>query len=150
MYIRNMVETDVTAVQCLEQQTLSPWSIHSIRDELRQERGEMFVAEIEGGNGSSAEIVGWCASRLILPEAELLKIAVNESSRRSGIATALLNHLIHFLSQRSIKLLFLEVRSQNQSALNFYKKNGFLQIGVRPRYYSNPCDSALLYQKMLQ
>lgn len=150
MHIRNMVEADVTAVQCLEQQTLSPWSTNSIRDELRQKWGETFVAEVEGVNCSTSEIVGWCASRLILPEAELLKIAVNESSRRSGIATALLNHLIHFLSQRSIELLFLEVRSQNQSALNFYKKSGFLQIGVRPRYYSNPCDSALLYQKKLQ
>ena len=149
MFIRNMVEADVTAVQCLEQQTLSPWSLKSIRDELKQKRGEMFVAEVEAEDGTTAEIVGWCASRLIQPEAELLKIAVNRTSRRSGIATALLNHLIGFLSQRSIELLFLEVRSQNQSALNFYKKSGFLQIGLRPGYYSSPSDSALLYQKKL-
>ena len=144
-----MVEADVPAVLCLEQQTLSPWSLQSIRDELKQKRGEMFVAEIEVEDGTTAEIVGWCASRLIQPEAELLKIVVNTTSRRSGIATALLNHLIHFLSQRSIELLFLEVRSKNQSALNFYKRSGFLQIGLRPGYYSNPSDSALLYRKML-
>lgn len=142
-----MIEADVAAVHCLEQQTLSPWSQRSIRDELMQKRGEMFVAEVEAGRGTTSQILGWCASRSIPPEAELLKIAVNQHSRRSGIATALLKHLTYFLSQRSIELLFLEVRSQNHSALNFYKKSGFLQIGVRPGYYTNPSDSALVYQK---
>lgn len=149
MYIRNMVEADVTAVQCLEQQTLSPWSLLSIREELNQKLGEMFVVEVEVGSDCPPEVVGWCAIRLIAPEAELLKIAVDQHSRRAGIATALLRHLTRFLSQRSIELLFLEVRSQNDSALSFYIKSGFLQIGLRTGYYSNPSDSALIYQKIL-
>ncbi len=144
-----MVEADVSAVHCIEQRILSPWSLLSIREELNQKMGEMFVAEVEAGSDFTPEIVGWCATRLIAPEAELLKIAVDQRSRRAGVATALLNHLTHFLSQRSIELLFLEVRSQNQSALNFYIKSGFLQIGIRPGYYSNPSDSALIYQKIL-
>jgi len=149
MYTRNMIEADVTAVECLEQQTLSPWSLLSIREELNQKLGEMFVAEVEAGSDFTPEIVGWCATRLIAPEAELLKIAVDQQSRRAGIATALLDHLTRFLSKRSIELLFLEVRSENQSALNFYIKSGFLQIGVRPKYYSHPSDSAVIYQKIL-
>ena len=144
-----MVEADVTAVQCLEQQTLSPWSLRSIREELNQKLGEMFVAEVEIGPHFTPEIVGWCATRLIAPEAELLKIAVDQHSRRAGIATALLSHLTLLLSQRSIELLFLEVRSQNHSALSFYIKSDFLQIGVRPGYYTNPSDSALIYQRIL-
>lgn len=144
-----MVEADVIAVQCLEQQTLSPWSLHSIRDELIQKRGEMFVAEVDVKQASTSKIVGWCATRLIAPEAELLKIAVDQHARRTGIATALLNHLTRFLSQKDIELFFLEVRSQNQSALNFYIKSGFLRIGIRAGYYTNPSDSALIYQKIL-
>lgn len=144
-----MVKTDAPAVECLEQQTLSPWSLASLLGELNQDRGVVFVAEIEAEHDSVSEIVGWCACRFVVPEAELLKIAVNKKSRRSGVAGILLNHLTSFLSQKSIKMLFLEVRSQNQSALNFYMKSGFLQIGTRPDYYTDPADSALLFQKLL-
>lgn len=149
MYIRKMCEADINAVRCLEQQTLSPWSLHSIRDELIQNRGEMFVVEVGAESGDAPNIVGWCSIRLIVPEAELLKIAVSRTHRRGGIATALLKHLACYLSQRSVELLFLEVRSQNHSALNMYMKSDFLQIGIRPGYYSNPPDSALLFQKEL-
>lgn len=149
MRIRNMVEADMKAVQSLEQQTLSPWSPYSIEDELMNNRGEMFVAEGETEMDSPSGVVGWCVARLVAPEAELLKIAVTRTLRRSGIATALLNHLTCFLSHNSIELLFLEVRSQNQGALDFYTKSGFLQVGIRPGYYSNPIDNALIYQKTL-
>ena len=145
-----MGETDASAVALIEQQTLSPWSLSSLLEELKQDRGVMLVAEAETGVDSVLEIVGWCACRYIAPEAELLKIAVSRTSRRAGVAVKLLNDLILFLRQRNIEMLFLEVRSHNQSALNFYKKSGFLQVGTRPGYYSNPDDSALLFQKMLK
>lgn len=144
-----MVETDAPVVARLEQRTLSPWSLPSLLEELKQDRGAVFVAEVNVDQDSKPEIVGWCACRYIVPESELLKISVSKNSRRIGIATALLKHLTFFLSQRRIQTLFLEVRSENQSALNFYTKSGFLKIGERSGYYSNPTDSASLFQKML-
>ena len=144
-----MVEADAPAVARLEQQTLSPWSLSSLLEELQQDRGVVFVAEKNAHNNRKPEIVGWCACRYIVPESELLKISVSNNARRSGIATALLKHLSRFLSQKSIEILFLEVRSENKTALNFYRKSGFLKMGERPGYYLNPADNASLFQKNL-
>lgn len=134
---------------CLEQQTLSPWSLASLIKELQQDRGVVFVAELHTDGNTAPEIVGWCACRYIVPEAELLKIVVDKRFRRAGVATALLKHLSLFLCQRHIEMLFLEVRAQNQNALKFYIKSGFVAIGERVGYYSNPDDKASLLQKML-
>lgn len=131
----------------LELQSHSPWSLSSLVDEIEQERGLVLVAESTSRDKSVPVVVGWCACRYIVPEAELLKIAVNTCARRQGIATELLKHLSRFLFQSSIETLFLEVRSQNQSALKFYLKNGFLHIGERAKYYSNPDDNASLFKK---
>ncbi|PHR27566.1 MAG: ribosomal-protein-alanine N-acetyltransferase [Desulfotalea sp.] len=142
-----MLEADVPTVGRLELQSHSPWSLSSLVDEIEQERGLVLVAESTSRDKSVPVVVGWCACRYIVPEAELLKIAVNTCARRQGIATELLKHLSRFLFQSSIETLFLEVRSQNQSALKFYLKNGFLHIGERAKYYSNPDDNASLFKK---
>ncbi|MFT5701057.1 MAG: ribosomal-protein-alanine N-acetyltransferase [Desulforhopalus sp.] len=144
-----MFEADAPVVERLEQQTSSPWSLTSLLGELKQDRGVVIVAELTVDQGTLPEVVGWCACRYLVPESELLKIAVSSDHRRRGIATALLRHLTLFLSQRSIETLFLEVRSQNQRALKFYKKSGFLQIGQRSKYYSNPNDDASIFRKIL-
>ena len=147
--IRSMVEADVPLVACLEQQTLSPWSLKSLQGELQQDRGVVLVAELHGDGSTAPEIVGWCACRYIIPEAELLKIAVDKHFRRAKVATLLLKHLSSFLTQKHIETLFLEVRAKNRNALKFYIKSGFVCIGERLGYYSNPDDNASLFRKML-
>lgn len=98
----------------------------------------------DGGN-----IVGWCCSRHHGPEAELLKIAVTGGARRRGIARELLDTLIEILTNNGVESLFLEVRSQNEPACHFYRSQGFEQVGMRPAYYANPRDNALIYRKEL-
>ena len=146
-----MIEADACVVERIEKQTLSPWSQSSLLSELQQDRGVVLVAEAAVGTCivKPSQILGWCACRFFAPEAELLKISVNQTSRREGIASQILNHLERFLVSRDVRTLFLEVRSQNQIALNFYTKSAFLQVGKRSGYYKNPEDSALIFQKML-
>ncbi|WP_169309011.1 ribosomal protein S18-alanine N-acetyltransferase [Desulforhopalus sp. IMCC35007] len=138
-------------VERIEQQTFSPWSQSSLIEELHQDRGVVFVAEEAADLCISGidRILGWCACRFCVPEAELLKIAVHTRARRQGLAIHLLKHLEQFLVSKGVDTLFLEVRSQNQSALNLYVKSGFLQVGKRSGYYSNPEDNALIYRKKI-
>jgi ribosomal-protein-alanine N-acetyltransferase len=148
-----MTEADAPLVERIEQQSLSPWSLSSLLEELQQDRGVVLVVEDDASayiTTGTSQIVGWCACRYLVPEAELLKIAVHKSTRRQGLASLLLNHLEGSLVNKGVETLILEVRSQNQSALNFYMKNGFLQIGKRSGYYSNPEDNALIYHKILR
>ena len=145
-----MRAADISPVERIEQHTLSPWKASSLVSELEQERGIVLVAEQDVAKTiSPASVIGWCACRYLTPEAELLKIAVDHNARNKGVATTLLEILIRTLYQKHVQTLFLEVRSQNQSAINLYKKSGFIQTGMRRAYYSHPADNALLFQKSL-
>lgn len=142
-----MAERDLDAVLAIERTTLSPWSREMVAAELRCADGMRLVAE-DGQAGGP--IVGWCAARLVAPEAELLKIAVAEERRRQGIGAALLCHLCRVLGDAAIDELFLEVRGRNNPALAFYGRYGFTEIGRRPGYYSEPKDDALLLRRHLR
>jgi len=142
--IRPMRHEDLVAVAGIENETWSPWSLVSLAQELQVRQGRQLVAECR-----NLRIVGWCACRQVWPEAELLKIAVTTAERKKGVGTSLLACLLGELQSQTYRSLFLEVRGRNQPALDFYKRHGFLQVGIRPRYYSDPTDDALILQRNL-
>ncbi len=137
-----MQPEDLCAVGEIERYTLTPWSPTSLGQELKVQQGVCFVAET-----TDQRLVGWCACRLIWPEAELLKIAVAERQRKMGVGSVLLQHLIEDLQGQSVTTLFLEVRAQNKAARSFYNCHGFREVGLRHAYYSEPEDDALILRK---
>jgi len=90
------------------------------------------------------ELTGFLAGQIIGDACELESIAVSPARRRSGIAAALLAALITWGKQHGSSKVQLEVRFANHSAMAFYSKSGFLSDGLRPRYYHDPSDDALL------
>ena len=56
------------------------------------------------------------------PVLYLEDIVVKESSRRKGVGTALLNHLIAFAKKRKFERISWQVLDWNQPAIDFYKK----------------------------
>lgn len=53
-----------------------------------------------------------------------------------GIGTHLMNEIIRFAKEtKKIEILHLGVRADNVNAINIYKKLGFRQIGVFPKYF---------------
>ena len=56
----------------------------------------------------------------------------------------ILNNLINEVSRKAAKNLFIEVRESNHSAVAFYEKSGFTQIGVRKGYYSDTKEDAII------
>ena len=87
--IRDLTAADLHRVARLEQGEPSAWNSGDIGRELNQGEGLRLVAVDEADDG----IVGWCCSRSVEAEAELLKITVLGSCRRRGIASALLADL---------------------------------------------------------
>ena len=67
--------------------------------------------------------------------ADILNIGIDPDLQRRGYGKGLLNHVIKELRKRNIGEIFLEVRSGNKSAIQFYKKQGFKEISVRKNYY---------------
>jgi polysaccharide biosynthesis protein PslH len=73
-------------------------------------------------------------------EAEVLNLAVAPESRRQGVATLLVQEVV----ARRLGVLFLEVRSSNTAARNFYQKQGFTEVGRRRGYYQSPEDDGIV------
>lgn len=97
----------------------------------------------------SGEIVGFIVARLVPPEAEILNIAVNPKNREQGVATSLLEVVLANLLRAKATRLYLEVRPSNTPAISFYQKHLFTLAGVRPNYYREPAEAALLMARAL-
>ena len=67
--------------------------------------------------------------------AELQRIAVTESHRRTGLAAAMLEAIITRARAGLADRLLLEVRENNEAAIAFYAGHGFVEIDRRARYY---------------
>ena len=82
-------------------------------------------------------------------EYEILIIYVKKSNRNKGLATKLLNHIEKEKQHLNLKKIYLEVSSDNNKAIDFYKRNDFKLINIRSCYYSidNQKFDALCYTK---
>ena len=94
------------------------------------------------------DVVGYAGISYVLDIADLLSIVVDKSKTRQGIASLMLEDLIEYCTQNSIREIILEVRKSNTSAQNLYSKYGFKQISIRKNYYDN-IENAIIMKKEL-
>jgi len=96
---------------------------------------DCLVAELDG------RVVGFLASRQVAPgEREILNVAVDPAERRRGIGKRLVEREL----ARSPGAWFLEVRESNAAAIALYRSMGFEPSGLRPGYYSDPAEAAIV------
>jgi ribosomal-protein-alanine N-acetyltransferase len=88
-----------------------------------------------------AYIVYW----VVADEMHLLNLAVHPARRRQGIARALLTEALARVRTQGVVVVWLEVRPSNAAALALYQAFGFEEVGVRPGYYSDCGEDALVY-----
>lgn len=100
-----------------------PWSADDFAD-LKKSGCEIIASQN-----------GFIVYRATLDEAEIITIGVHPDARRTGIAAAMLGIAEADLKKQGIKHIFLEVAADNAPARALYEQNGFVQIGVRPKYY---------------
>ncbi len=100
---------------------------------------------------SGCEIIasqnGFVVYRVTLDEAEIITIGVHPDARNTGIASAMIGIVLGELKKSRVKTVFLEVATDNTPARRLYETNGFVQIGVRPKYYDG--IDAILMKKDL-
>ncbi len=130
---------DLQSVLQIERASFStPWSETSFFNELKRP-GSICRAARRGGR-----VAGYILASRILDEGHILDLAVHPDFRRLGIATALVSHVIERLGEEGCRFIFLEVRESNSTALKMYAKFGFVQIGIRKRYYASPEEDAVI------
>ena len=142
MKIIPMNESHVAQVAALEKQCFSdPWSENSVASELENPLSLWLIAEEDGA------VCGYVGSQTVLDETDMMNIAVRPDCRRKGIAAALITELVSRLKARGSRVLRLEVRESNFSAIALYEALGFTQLGLRKNYYRNPKENALILGK---
>ena len=134
--------SDVPAIAELEKICFSdPWSENSIAFEVNNPLAYWLVAEEQG------IVAGYVGSQSVLDAADMMNIAVHPDYRRQGIARELVAELTDALAEKGVKILALEVRQSNAPAIALYEQLGFQQVGLRPNYYRNPRENALIMRK---
>jgi ribosomal-protein-alanine N-acetyltransferase len=143
--IREAAADDGPAIAALERATFGSdaWSDGLVREGLSgQIPGALYlVAEDD-------DLVGYAAASLFADVAELQRIAVTTTERRTGVATRLLARIEEEARLRYSERLLLEVREDNTAACAFYAARGFHELNRRARYYSDG-TTAVVLEKVL-
>lgn len=78
--------------------------------------------------------------------AKILMLSVNENHRKQGIGSALLINFLQEMLLQNIRLVNLEVRTNNKIAITFYKKHGFDIQETITGFYQNVEDAYSMRQ----
>ncbi len=138
--VDRMTVDDLAAVYVIEHDSFSaPWPAHAYRQEIEQNRLAHYIVARYGD-----EIVGFAGIWLMVDEAHVTTFATRTAWRRQGIGERLLVALLDLAVARGATEATLEVRPTNIPARRLYEKFGFKVVGVRPRYYSDNNEDALI------
>lgn len=118
------------------------WTVSQLKTEWMGDNRNYIVAK------QNQEIVGFAGMMLNPPEMEIMNIVTKKQVRGTGIGTHLLNKIIEIAKNNGIETIFLEVNETNFIAQRMYRKAGFLEIGVRKKYYHGKENAMIMSKKV--
>jgi ribosomal-protein-alanine N-acetyltransferase len=146
MRIRRAEPRDLDAIVAIEDTSFTAaWSRSALAGELAEDPRRLAVVAEE-----DEEVIGYAFVWIVADELHLVSLAVAPGRRRQGIASAMMGHLLQSEQTRSASIMTLEVRASNEPALALYRRWGFLEVAIRPRYYPDDKEDALVMLKVLR
>jgi [ribosomal protein S18]-alanine N-acetyltransferase len=140
--VREAGSEDVAAVVALERDALGrdAWSDNLVVEGLGGAIPTtlFLVAESDG------HTCGYAAVSVVADVAELQRIAVGATYRRTGVASALLARVEREAAVRHADRVLLEVRDDNVGAIAFYTGQGFTELSRRQDYYADGTTAIVL------
>jgi ribosomal-protein-alanine N-acetyltransferase len=131
---------DLDAVMEIEKASFrSPWSGQVFLEEMSRDWAHVDVVRDQ-----DRRAVAFGNYWLVADEVHLLNIATHAEHRRQGHASRLLAHVIEFGRGRGCRVVTLEVRRSNAAAIRLYRRFGFRAVGVRPNYYAEDQEDAVV------
>jgi ribosomal-protein-alanine N-acetyltransferase len=135
--IRTLGYTDLPHVIAIERRSFpAPWSLAMFVLELSKPAGVCV------GGFSRGQLMGYLICSRYHTVWHLMNVAVDPDHRRSGIASALIEHLFRVTGET--ERYTLEVRVSNTEAIRMYESYGFRSAGLRRRYYHDNKEDALI------
>jgi [ribosomal protein S18]-alanine N-acetyltransferase len=131
---------DLPAVHAIEQASFTaPWPPHAYRSELESNRMAHYLVARAGDT-----IAAYGGMWLMVDEAHITTFAVHPGWRRQRVGERLLLAFLDIAIDQRAHEATLEVRLSNLAARRLYEKYGFRPVGLRPRYYSDDHEDALI------
>ncbi|MHB1844155.1 MAG: ribosomal protein S18-alanine N-acetyltransferase [Deltaproteobacteria bacterium] len=125
-----------------------PWSTELFRRELLHDWSTVLLCvRPDGqheGEAPSPRVLGFVIFWLVHDEVHVLNLACHPAARRIGIARRLMVEAIEQGRGRGAALVTLEVRRSNFPALSLYRDLGFRSVGIRPNYYVDEGEDAVV------
>jgi len=141
----SMRNAHIPAVLDIEHEAFtSAWTAEMFRQEVEDNvMSRSFVALDDG------RVVGYFVAWFLNQEVHLLNIAVASSHQRKGIGRYMMRYLLEMAEREFKQLITLEVRESNAAAIELYRSFGFTRVGVRPRYYQDDKEDAVLMARRI-
>lgn len=141
--VREMTAEDIEDAALLEKTNLGKeaWTQKQLIDALTRDDTIYLVAAKAG------RVVGLCGVQNISGEGEITNVSVARDCRGEGIGYKMVKQLLERGVGIGIKDYTLEVRASNEPAIRLYERLGFVSEGVRPNFYDDPKDDAVIYWK---
>jgi ribosomal-protein-alanine N-acetyltransferase len=131
---------DIPAVHAIESASFpTPWPPYAFRQELETNRMARYLVVRAG-----ERVIAYAGIWLMVDEAHMTTFAVLPAYRRRGIGGLLLSELMALSVELGAAVVTLEVRLSNAAARKLYEAFGFKPVGVRPRYYTDDGEDALI------
>ena len=132
-------EKDLSRVMELDKEAFfDPWSREAWQRELENPIAFWLVEE------AGQAIVGYAGVWTVAGEAQVMRVAVKKELRNRGLGYLLTQALVQKAWDEGMEAVTLEVRESNLAAQKVYERCGFVSGGVRPHYYADTGEGAVI------
>lgn len=140
LIFRKMTLDDLPQIMLIEQDAFAtPWTEEAFRNELTNNMFAQYMAmEYDG------QVIGYAGMWIIIDEAHITNIAILTPFRGQGLGKLLLTEVQRTAGFLGAVRMTLEVRASNEIARRLYRHYGFADSGVRPGYYSDNNEDAII------
>lgn len=146
--LRPMTLEDIPQIIAIEKKSFpTPWSAYAFTCELCDNEFAYYFVLTPAEN--PAVVVGYGGMWIITDEAHVTNIAVSPAFRGKKLGELIISGLMELARAKQAVRITLEVRVSNESAQQLYKRIGFVSAGVRPGYYIDTNEDALIMWKEL-
>jgi [ribosomal protein S18]-alanine N-acetyltransferase len=146
--IRRLGLGDLPQVIAIERRAFpTPWSSAMFVLELSK-ASSISVGAFLPGRRRGGSLAGYLIASRYADVWHLMNLAVDPPLRRQGLGALLLEELIVRVSP--VEPITLEVRPSNGAAIALYKRFGFQAAGLRPGYYRDTGEDALIMWRVIE
>jgi ribosomal-protein-alanine N-acetyltransferase len=141
--IGRLTEGDLGEIMQIERMSFrAPWSPSMFMQDLSFPIARCLAARVPGD--AAKQLAGYIICWFVADEVHVTNIAVRKDLRKRGVATRLVEEALRLARNERMQYCTLEVRKSNEAAKGLYQRLGFEARGIRPKYYSDNNEDALI------